>query len=412
MKKEKEIIDKTKPTWRLLYESPQDNINKLFEIYRHDRQKARIIYSQDKTKYISKRCVLFEWSNGNYKIVNILKTYGISKTSKIYHREKTVSSVLYKGNKFYYITNRKIVQLTHYSLLGFISNFCSYDVYRDNEIYKILEKRNSWLRFIDEFECFNGISFNTIISKKLYNYNSALRYLYGCPLPVAKLLHDNKNINYDTHSYIKLWKEIKDVLINIENLKIGLYSSEYFNDTCKMALSLGYKVNCSWSPNRLRVEHDKWSKEITSVVLEFEPLQELRVGRIFKEFAKFSGYELLLTNHDLIEEGKRMSHCVGTYTSNVNTGNCGIYRVNGYTLEVRVSKPYLKEEVAALSLVGETHKISMIQFRGFKNSNAPSDLIFEVESVLSDFSKDGIKKYQDNTIDEKQSINIFDDFLF
>ena len=73
--------------------------------------------------------------------------------------------------------------------------------------------------------------------------------------------------DYNVSDMIKIWKEMKQVLINVENLKPELYENHLFIDTCKMARTLDRKVNCSWSIKRLTQEHDDWAREITNTVL-------------------------------------------------------------------------------------------------------------------------------------------------
>jgi hypothetical protein len=74
--------------------------------------------------------------------------------------------------------------------------------------------------------------------------------------------------------------EIMKVLKNVENLKVD-FNNEYFMDTCKMAGTLGKVVNCSWSFKRLKLEHDKFAREISQIVLLHEELSDLTNSNIF-----------------------------------------------------------------------------------------------------------------------------------
>jgi hypothetical protein len=184
-----------------------------------------------------------------------------------------------------------------------------------------------------------------------------------------------------------------------------------------MAQMVGEKVNCSWSLKRLTTEHDKWSKIVTQVLLESEPLIDLTVHPIFVEFAAHSGYTLLTTNHELISEGRNMNHCVGTYIEKVDNGECAIYDVNDYTLqltvlefkEINVNSNYINCYNAVLK-DADIHKkrlrsnynitstpehdklikhgiwLHNNQFKGRFNKSAPNELYKEVEKKLLEFS--------------------------
>ena len=65
--------------------SEQNNsIDALFEIYRNNPYNARVIFmNNNKNNYISHRLVVFE-ENKTFNIVLFRKTFGISKTNRIY----------------------------------------------------------------------------------------------------------------------------------------------------------------------------------------------------------------------------------------------------------------------------------------------------------------------------------------
>jgi hypothetical protein len=48
-----------------------------------------------------------------------------------------------------------------------------------------------------------------------------------------------------------------------------------------MAGTLGKVVNCSWSFKRLKLEHDKFAREISQIVLLHEELSDLTNSNIF-----------------------------------------------------------------------------------------------------------------------------------
>src|ERR1035437_4076926 len=87
---------KVKPSWRVFEESSSVEVDRLYRIYAQNHQKAKVIYTQNKKGFTQTRLLLFEWTNGDFKIIEVTKTYGISKNAVLYHREKTNWSIIYK----------------------------------------------------------------------------------------------------------------------------------------------------------------------------------------------------------------------------------------------------------------------------------------------------------------------------
>jgi hypothetical protein len=250
----------------------------------------------------------------------------------------------------------------------------------DYPVYQFLASKFGWLRNIGEDTRLHGLSFNVIMTKKLFNGKKALAHIYGVPYPVADVLSKNKS-DYSPWNYLKMWKQMRRHLINIDNLKPEILNSHYFIDACRIGGQLGHKVNCSWSLRRLKEEHDKWSKEYDAIVMKYEPVIDLNIAQVYRDFAEFSGYPLLLTNHALINEGRLMRHCVGSYTSNVNAGNSGIMRVEGHTLEVAYRKQWVDGEYTPIK------KLVYNQLKGVSNANAPKDLDDGVKMMIDAFNE-------------------------
>lgn len=160
-----------------------------------------------------------------------------------------------------------------------------------------------------------------------------------------------------------------------------------------MAYTLGKKVNCMWSISRLKEEHDLWSKEITQTLLSFEPLVNLTINEIYIKFAEFSGFKLLKTNRDMMHEGLIQKHCVASYISQVNSGNCAIYSVNDFTLQLSVN-------------TYEKRKIIINQFKGQYNNPAPIDLINLVKEKLDEFNDYKLNKIE-NVREEMKLSEVF-----
>ena len=384
-------MEKKKPEWTLIQESKPSAVDKLFEVYKKDKYKARILYFNNRSNYYITRIVRFAHENGDFEVCHLQETIGISITNKMYRREKKIESVVYKGGKFWLVSKRgsnKCTQLTYAGLRSFIGNFASWNNVDGHPLMKAFLKKFSWIRFISEESALHGMAFNTIVRNKLYTQTDALKFKFKVPAPVIKVLKGHFK-DYNTKDMFKIWKEMKQVLINIESLKPELMSHHMFIDTCKMARTLDMKVNCSWSAKRLEQMHNDWSKEITNTVLEFEEHRELAVGKIYRKFAEVTGYKLLSTNREMLYEGMTQKHCVATYISKVDRGNAGIFHIKGYTLELGYNSvhSYNSDNIGFLTLNTENKYLQNIQFRGKYNRNAPTELAIEVEEKVLAFNK-------------------------
>jgi hypothetical protein len=390
------MTEKKKIDWVLLDETSSVNIDRLFEIYKENPYNARIVYYNDKTKYIRNRLVMFNNSGNDFEVAFFKKTYGISVTNRIYNHEKKVSSIIYKGGKFYISgPHKRFAQLTYNGFILFVSTWSLFDNIPNHIISKIFLEKFGWLRNVMENKILHNISFNTIVKNKLFNLNTSIRYILKVPAKVGTLLLTAYKNQYQISDFIKIWTEMRKVLINVENIKIEMLQNHCFMDACKMAATLDKKVNCSWSIKRLVSEHDTWSKQITFTVLNYEPLCNLKNRKVYESFADFSGYKLLRTNRELMAEGMLQNHCVSTYISSIDNGSCAIYHIDGYTLELQFNAydSIFENEVKGLKLA---------QFRGLRNKSAPEDLTSRVLSVIKEFnlqldSNDEI--YKDTSMD-------------
>lgn len=383
--KDPQIDDRGDFTYRLLEEKEQPMLKKLIENYKADKFKARVLYfNSPNNGYFNEREVLFEYANGDFKINKYKRKFGISKTGILYNHENLESSLIYSKRKFYLKTLNRFTVPTHAYLRSNSNSF-------SKAAFEFLNNRFGWMRNLMEYKFYYPISLNTFVTYKLFNEKKILKHIFKAPYPVIELLLDLKNPKNDNFSNsqnhfvhtFKIWKEMRQYLINVESLTKELYNDHHFNDACKMAKTLGYRVNCSWSKRRLKEEHDNWSKIIANIVLESQPLQELRVGKIFRAFGEYSGFEVLDTNYALVREGMRQHHCVGSYVNAVDTGQCGIYRVGNYTLELRYGiQYYYKTEDR------KTEKeLYISQMMAIRNVPAPNEEKLKVIDLMDKFMK-------------------------
>ena len=377
----KKVSDE-KPQWELMYESEHPDVDKLIRVYKEDPYKARVLFCQNKTKYFYYRFVKFTRSTGT-DLVSFKVSYGISKTQRIYSRQSKYSSIICKDDKVWIQfrpSPRMPLQLLQMTFNGL------YFMGHTNGLAKdFLRKKYFWFKTIEEHTDMHDMSFNTIMKYKLFGYNDMLRHRFKCPLPIIKIIKpDEKDRGTDSlKNFLKVWKEMKQVLIHIDRLSPELYHNPLFSDTCKMAAALTRKVNCTWGAARLKEEHDKWSREITKIVLDCEPLYDLKILKEFKKFAEYSGYKLLTTNKSMMEEGMVQDHCVATYIKRVDHGECAIFHVKDYTLQI-IIKTYIPKELQ--TQYNSPRILGYSQFQGYKNNSAPHELRHEVEGMIHKFN--------------------------
>ncbi len=363
--------------------------DKLFEIYRQDRQKARIIFENASGDNYSETTVwLFEYNNGDFRIVSFTNNISFSKNNIIYKRDRTNHIFIYKHDtkSFYFKYNGSLKSLT-------VGNF---KVFANTEVKDYFIKKFGWLRNALEIDTCSTLSLTTINKKKLFNKEKIIKHVYGVNHNVAKVLDESIKQNRNHRDIHFIWKKYKHLFINLDKLTPEFFNNHLIYDTCRFAQSFGEKINCGWSKNRIKQFHDTLYKKHIDVILEFEPLSFLSNRSVYLDFAKFSGYNILKTNHDLISEGKKQGHCVGTYQPKVNNGSCAIFSINKYTLELIYGVQW---NIGA----PKADKVLFIgQFKGYNNCDAPKELYDEVNLYLNAFNED-IKKYEEIFKNESMS---------
>ena len=398
---------KVKPEWELIYENANHKIDRLIEVYKDNPLHARILRHQGhSSEYQKSRIVAYTFENGDINVVHFIKSFGISVTNKMYQSERNNGAIIYKKetNKWYLKSKSGIKVLSYGGCIAFIQQATNFYTAGDNSVMDYIITKLPWVRNIkeDKWDVSHSLNFNTIITHKLFNLKAIYRHMFGIPYPVIEIMMTGLKGNVygmNPQSFYKMWKEMKKVLINVENLSTELFMDQHFQDTCKMAGSIGQKINCSWSKARLKAEHDKWSKEISNVLLLNQKNTKLRIYDIYQTFAEYSGYKLLETNYDMIEDGVIMSHCVATYIDRVNSGSCAIYKVDGHTMELRLSNS-----------VNHNNKKGLywIQIKGFRNAEAPNELKTQVQNMLDIFNSDIVPTYDFKPINSynKSSVNL------
>ena len=362
--------------YTLFRELKSQKLDWFLDVYKQDPYKARVLFFNSHPDCSIERDVCFERTDGSFEICSFKRTFSMTKTNKIYSREKKIKSLIYKNKKFYFKIGSSFKHAMYSDIschFGFANNF--------------LQEKFPWIRNIRENRFCHSISLSSVMTYKLFNADKILKHMYKVPTSVIKVLtkqYNQTNQSYGANGYISKfdWNRIRPFLTNVENLKVTHFKNHLFRDAIEMAIKLDRKVNCSWSDKRLKLEHDTWAKELRKIMFEFEPIIQLNPHKIFEDFEKFTGYKMLRTNHDLIEEGHKQDHCVAGYGSSVSSGHCGIYQVSGFTLEVSYRIDY--------GIGNDRPKKKILhysQLRGFRNCSAPKELDDTVLRYIKAFNE-------------------------
>jgi PcfJ-like protein len=411
-KQDKKIIldiqkpKKVKPQWELLFSGSCPRVDRLIEVYKENPKNARIIFFQgQKAEFTHNRCIAYTFDNGDINIVVFEKSYGISVTNKMYNSEKNIMSIIYKkGTNKWYFRHNNIKNLNFSHIMMLTSMIYPYSQRLENPVFDYLLLKLPWIRNIveDKHQISWKLPFDTIIKHKLFNLKSIYRHMFNVSYPLIDMMLTSKfsNTGDNCYYFFTMFKEMKKVLLNIESLKPEMFTHHMFMDTCKMAASVGEKVNCQWGIKRFVEEHDKWSKEITNVLLLNQKKTPLLIHQVYEEFANFSGLRMLLTNYDMVEDGMVMQHCVGSYISNVNRGECAIYKIDGYTMEIKKSAD---------------KRLHWAQIRGVKNVDCPNQVKIKVQNLLDTFNLTVLPSIEFRAVNADRyepTMNEYDDLPF
>ncbi len=409
-----------KVEYKLFHETSRKAVDALIHVYKINPHNARVKFFNEHKEYTYRRLVLFEKGKSNFEISWFRVKYGISTTNRMYHHQKKEISIIYTKGKFYYINKRanisKIQPLTYGLLSVFITETeggYGNEAILKSKTFQYLKGKFHWLQVVSEHPMKHSFNLNRVISDKLFGYKDLSRFVFKVPNNIAEIVMKSnwkKNVQCQPSKIPRIWLEVLKLLDNVQNLTPELLNSQYFQDSCKMAKTLGRKINCSWGEKRLKDEHDMWAREITNIVFDCEPEYSLNVKPIYKLFAEFSGFELLKTNKDLLREGMMQNHCVGTYINQVKSGSCAIYHVEGFTLQIKIKMNNVDVENDDGSYTRTSFEsFENLQFKGKRNIEAPKELHTKVQAEMDRFKAENM--FDKEKIDDWSSINQKDESL-
>jgi hypothetical protein len=363
----------------LISEKLSPNIASLVDIYKQDKVKARVIYTERRNtlRYNNEYVYSFEYPNKDLRIVSFSEKIFFTKKNVMYKRKSSPYIIIYKhAAKSFYLKRGKVFKVM---MVGELFQYLG-----ETNLYIYLVGKFGFLRNLYEIDECRHLTLGTIIKKKLFNREKIIKHIYGVNHNVAKVLAEAKksdgNITF-------IWKQYKHLFINLDSLTPSFFKDnmDILHDTFRYADMFGEKINAKWKRKRLVEEHDKMYRRYIDIILEFEPLRELNIKQVYKDFKEFTNFDMLTTNHQLIEEGKKQNHCVGTYVNQVNSGSCAIFTIDEYTLEVRFEKRSNWDNNLK-RFKDDVHRLHLNQLRGYKNKSAPKELQDVVEEAINAFN--------------------------
>jgi hypothetical protein len=129
-------------------------------------------------------------------------------------------------------------------------------------------------------------------------------------------------------SILSVAKDQNHAIEYLTNVTDGDTHSYVINDMIKQAQILDRKIDFKWSSNRIKEEHQLWTKEIMDV--EVSSMQdETSENSVNYLGFKHPGFTLLTTKKEVYAEGKTMNHCIYTnYWQTVRNGNYLVYHID------------------------------------------------------------------------------------
>jgi len=375
----------------LLREHKSNNILDLVEIYKQDKVKARIIYNErkDKLNFNNEFLYSFEYDNKDFRIVSFLERIFFTKKNVMYRRKSSPFIIIYKHkNKSFYLKRGNTFNVMK---VGELLQYCC----MHGELDRYLIGKFGWIRNLYDADDCRHLTLGTVMKHKLFNREKLIKHVYGANRKLANILSTAKNKHGDIAF---LWKQYKHVLINTDSLTetFLIDNLHILRDTLRYADMFGEKVNAKWGKKRLKEEHDRMYKRYIDIILEFEPIRELNIRQVYLDFQEFTNFHIMKSNHDLIEEGKKQHHCVGTYVNQVNSGSCAIFKIDEYTMDVRFEKRGNWDDNLK-RFQSSPHKLHLNQLRGHGNKPAPKELEEVVNEAIEAFnltlSDEKIKEY-------------------
>jgi hypothetical protein len=179
-------------------------------------------------------------------------------------------------------------------------------------------------------------------------------------------------------NFIDKYKEFK-------KLRFDRNYGTYFDDLIKIANETDNKINFSLNESNIKEQHDRMLLEN----LDKMKAKAIHVDDKYLILEKYlpKEFKIIKTGKELLFEGLIQKHCVNSYSSNINRGECCIltteYNDRRYTAEIHFGKSWLSDD--------SKPKYTINQFKGYANLQAPKALESKLVSIIDTVNKKELK---------------------
>jgi hypothetical protein len=197
---------------------------------------------------------------------------------------------------------------------------------------------------------------------------------------------------YEIMSVVPIFKNPINYIDNFKELKkingIDIVPSDYktyLDDLIKIANDVNQKINFSLNKDNIKEQHDKMLLDN----LDKMKAKTINVDDKYLILEKYlpKEFKIIKTGKELLFESLTQKHCVNSYSSNINRGECCIltteYNDRRYTAEIRFGKSWLSND--------KNPKYTINQFKGYGNIQAPKALESKLVSIIDTVNKKELK---------------------
>jgi hypothetical protein len=285
--------------YEIISETKTRDLVDLLKLYKEDKVKSKVFFEfmKKNSKFTSERVVLY--GGGNFRLVSYIRTFGISKTNILYNREKIVSCVGLKQNRYYNYSaySKSFFSGTLYTLL----NESSGGILGHGK--KLLLEKHPFIEDLLGIENIGHLSVSTILRSKLYTYGKCLSHMYNTSEEIAILISNNYRVKSPLPAkiFIKVWRAVYlPLILNIEKLSKEFITDKYFEACISVSIKLSLTIDCEWDVKELREKYYERGKMLGDIMLDIIPDERYELCELFNKFNNFSDLNPLLNKHDIM----------------------------------------------------------------------------------------------------------------
>ncbi len=335
----------------------------------NEKNHVRIYVNRYTIRYISNKNVMFYCGHNKYNSSD--NNFFLKLNRRLLNLH--LDSKIYRSDESFPEINQKLNHLPNKVLRGCDSFEEVLDkITKNRPVPKILKSKMS---LEDIISLYNLVEYDEVdkIIKFLYDYHEFLSGDLGFFNVICNYMYLRLGITIPN----KLTKKFDLSTSGEKVIHTGDVYCHEVADYVRILKMLDKKINLNIrSVKRLRAEHDEMARKIKAA-----SIPDIKVKRLYPDIKSGGDFvvEKIQDKHRLMVESEIQNHCVKTYASSINSGNCCIYsfldKMDGkrYTLEVQVHKNT------------ETRKQAFIlnQIKGKFNCSPPLETLSRAIALLN-----------------------------